>query len=214
MGRVAIIALSLAFAGLVLWTQAGPIALDREILLAFQRDGVPAGPRWLVEAARNITALGSYTLLGIVIAGVAGYLFLIRDRATAWFVLLSAASGAVLNTLLKIGFDRARPDFVTPAVEVFTASFPSGHAALSAVVYLTLGALLANIHRSLAFRFYFIGLGIVLALIVGLSRIYLGVHYPTDVLAGWCFGAAWALICWRVMRRLQRRGEVSPAANP
>ena len=89
-------------------------------------------------------------------------------------------------------------------------SFPSGHAALSAVCYLTLGVLLAQTQASRTLRIYFIATAMVLTLLVGVTRIYLGVHYPTDVLAGWCFGIAWALICWTVMSYFQRRGEIEP----
>jgi undecaprenyl-diphosphatase len=94
--------------------------------------------------------------------------------------------------------ERPRPDLVPHATEVFTSSFPSGHATLSAVVYLTLGALLASLHSSRAIKSYFLGVALFLTVIVGLNRIYLGVHYPTDVLAGWCIGAAWTALCWTV----------------
>jgi undecaprenyl-diphosphatase len=99
---------------------------------------------------------------------------------------------------------------VAPAVRVYTASFPSGHAAISAIAYLTLAALLARTTTSWAIRIYFIAAGVLLTFLVGLSRVYLGVHYPTDVLAGWCIGSAWALGCWAVMTRLQQRGGAEP----
>ena len=95
------------------------------------------------------------------------------------------------SNILKLFFERPRPDIVPHAARVFTLSFPSGHATLSAVTYLTLGALLASLHEPLRFKIYFLSLAILLTIAVGISRIYLGVHYPTDVLAGWCLGAAW-----------------------
>src|SRR6185369_15324923 len=99
-----------------------------------------------------------------------------------------------------------RPDVVTPLTQVLTLSFPSGHAALSAICYLTLGTLLAQTQASRTIRIHFIVTAILLTLLVGVSRIYLGVHYPTDVLAGWCIGIAWAMICWTIMSRFQRSG--------
>jgi undecaprenyl-diphosphatase len=186
--------------------EGGSLAFDRKVILAFRNatdPSVPIGPPWLQEAARDITALGSTTVLGIVLFAVAGYLFLTGKHAPAWMVLVSVLGGAALNSLLKLGFDRPRPDMFAPAVRVFTASFPSGHAALSAITYLTLGVLLARLHPSGPVRIYVMSLAVALTVLVGLSRIYLGVHYPTDVLAGWCVGSAWALGCWAIMTRLR-----------
>jgi undecaprenyl-diphosphatase len=189
-----------------------PFAFDRNVLLALRSPANPAepiGPVWLQEGARDLTALGSFTVLGIVLVTVVGYLFLAGKRAAAFLVLVAVVGGVILNTLLKLGFARPRPEFAT-ATRVFTPSFPSGHAALSAVAYLTLGALLAQLHRATRIRIYFLATGVMLTLLVGLSRIYLGVHYPTDVIAGWCIGSAWAWACWALMTRLQQRGQVEP----
>jgi undecaprenyl-diphosphatase len=119
--------------------------------------------------------------------------------------LASVVGGSLLTNLLKGTFDRPRPDVVPHAVRVFTSSFPSGHAALSAVTYLSLGALLASEHSSYGIKTYFLSLALLLTIAVGLSRIYLGVHYPTDVLAGWCAGAAWAILCWLVWSWFKNR---------
>jgi undecaprenyl-diphosphatase len=189
------------------------LSFDRNLLLALRQPGnpaVPIGPPWLPEAARDVTALGSTIVLGIILLAVVGYLLLARRRATAWLTLGTVLSGVALNSVLKFSFARPRPDLVTPAVRVFTASFPSGHATLSAITYLTLGALLARIHSEISVRIYFMALAALLTILVGLSRIYLGVHYPTDVLAGWCIGTAWAMGCWVFMAWLQRRGQVEP----
>jgi undecaprenyl-diphosphatase len=194
--------------------EGGSFAFDQKIILAFRQGGdpsAPLGPPWLPEMMRDITALGSFAVLGIVGAAVVGYLLLIRERAATWLILTSVLGGVVLNNLLKLSFARPRPDLVAPVARVFTSSFPSGHAALSAVTYLTLGALLARTHPSLRIRLYFIAVAVVLTLLVGVSRIYLGVHYPTDVLAGWCIGAAWALGCWTLVARLQQCGPATPS---
>jgi undecaprenyl-diphosphatase len=193
-----------------------PIAFDRWVLLAFRRasdPSLPLGPRWLPEAARDVTALGSTVVLGIVLSVVTGYLFAAGKRHTGWFVLATVLGGTAFNSLLKLAFGRPRPDLVTPLTQVLTLSFPSGHAALSAICYLTLGALLAQTQASRKVRVYFIVIAALLTLSVGISRVYLGVHYPTDVLAGWCIGIAWALICWSIMNWFQRRGAVEPPEN-
>jgi undecaprenyl-diphosphatase len=172
------------------------LAFDRTILLALRVTGDPAtpiGPVWFQEAARDVTAMGSVTVLGFVTVAACGYLVLASRRSIALFLLLSVAGGYLVNDLLKFGFDRARPDFVVPSVRIYSASFPSGHASLSAVTYLTLAILLARGEPARSVRLYFIAIALGLTLVVGLSRVYLGVHYPTDVLAGWCFGSAWAL---------------------
>jgi undecaprenyl-diphosphatase len=191
-------------------------AFDRSVLLAFREDPnskEPIGPHWLQGGARDITALGSFTVLGIVLVAVVGYSLLIGRRVAAWLMLGAVLGGVALNSLLKLFFARPRPVLVAPAVEVYTASFPSGHAAISAITYLTLAALLARTTASRRIRIYFIAIGMLLTFLIGLSRVYLGVHYPTDVIAGWCLGSAWALACWVVMTRLQQRGEAEPPGD-
>ena len=186
---------------------------DRYVLLSFRNAGNPTDPigaPWAQSMARDITALGSVTVLGIVLFAVVGYLLLARKRASAWLMLTAVLGGTIGNSLLKHSFARPRPEFVAQSTQVFTASFPSGHAALSAITYLTLAALLARTTTSRGLRIYFVGIGLVLTLFVGVSRVYLGFHYPTDVLAGWCIGSAWAMGCWALMTRLQRRGRVEP----
>lgn len=191
--------------------EGGTAAFDRSIILAFRSVGnsaAPIGPPWVQEMARDITSLGSFAVLGIILFVTVAYLVLTRMGAAAWLVLFAVIGGVLLNSLLKLGFGRPRPDFIVPGVRVFTPSFPSGHAALSAVTYLTLASLLARTTSSRHLRIYVVGVGILLTLLVGVSRIYLGVHYPTDVFAGWCVGSAWALSCWLIMSRLQQAGWI------
>ena len=118
----------------------------------------------------------------------------------------------LVSTLTKLGFGRPRPDLVPHATQVYTASFPSGHAMMAAVTYLTLGALLARVQPRLRLKLYLIGLAATLTVLVGCSRVYLGVHWPTDVLAGWTLGAAWALGCWAIALWLQARGRIETDA--
>jgi undecaprenyl-diphosphatase len=175
---------------------------DEALLLALRRPGAtqePIGPPWLKEAARDITSLGSFSVLFLVAALAIGFLAVRRQRAAAMLVAFSIAGGTALSTLLKMGFDRPRPELVPHMAEVFTASFPSGHAMLSAVTYLTLGALVARIQEARATRIYVMAGAVLITLVVGASRIYLGVHWPSDVLGGWCIGSSWALLCWMLM---------------
>ena len=189
------------------------MTFDRQIILALRNPAnpsVPIGPAWLQEAARDITSLGSNIVLGIITFAVAGYLFLVHKPSVAWSMLIAVLGGGALNNLLKVAFARPRPDFSIRAVRVFTTSFPSGHATLSAITYLTIGALLARTYPSLTMSLYFMSLAIFLTVLIGLSRIYLGVHYPTDIFGGWCIGAAWAMGCWVLMAWLQNTGQVEP----
>jgi undecaprenyl-diphosphatase len=171
----------------------------------------PVGPWWLREAALDLTALGSFTVLLIISAVVVGFLLLHRRRRMALLVTVAVLGGMLLNTGLKHFFGRERPSVVPHLREVTTPSFPSGHATLSAVVYLTLGALLAGIVKGRYTRIYCLAVAMTFTALVGASRVYLGVHYPTDVLAGWSVGLAWALTCWTAARLLERRGALREA---
>jgi undecaprenyl-diphosphatase len=187
------------------------LSVDRWLLLALRNPSHPSdpiGPSWLEDAARDITGLGSHAVLGLASLAALGFLLLTRKRGAAMLVALCISSGWAMSAVLKLVFDRPRPDLVPHGVAVYTASFPSQHAMLSALVYLTLGALLIRVHPSWPVKLYVLTLAVLITLLVGLSRIYLGVHWPTDVLAGWCLGAAWALGSWRLALWLQRSGTV------
>lgn len=189
---------------------------DTQIVLAFRNGNDlsnPIGPAWLQSMARDITALGSVIVLWIVLLAVVGYLFFVGKRVSAWLMLAAVLGGTALNSLLKLAFARPRPDLFVQSAKLLTASFPSGHAALSAITYLALAALLARTTASRPLRSYFIAIGILLTLSVGVSRVYLGVHYPTDVLAGWCVGSAWALGCWAIFSHMQQQGKAEPPEN-
>jgi undecaprenyl-diphosphatase len=186
-------------------------SFDEAVLLAMRNPADPAdpfGPYWLEELFRDFTALGGVGVLVFITLAVAGFLML-RGHSRATILILAAiCGGLLLSSMLKYGIDRPRPDLVPHGSYVYTASFPSGHSMMSAVTYLTLGALLAKVHKRRRDKSYFILLAIFLTVLVGISRIYLGVHWPTDVLGGWAVGASWALICWLAARWLQNRGQV------
>ena len=192
-------------------------AFDEFLLLGLRSPADPSdplGPRWLEEMMRDFTALGGTGVLSAVTLAVVGFLFLTGKRHAAATVAVSVVGGLLLSQALKWGFARPRPDLVPHGQTVYTQSFPSGHAMLSAVVYLTLGALLARTQPRRRVKLYFLAVAGVLTVVVGVSRVYLGVHWPTDVLAGWTVGAGWALLCWLVMLWLQRRGQVEAEDTP
>ncbi len=149
-------------------------------------------------------------MLTLLTAFAAGFLALDGKKHMALFVLGSVVSGLMASTLLKDTFQRARPDLVPYDVYASGASFPSGHSMMSAVTYLTLGALLARSQERKRLKAFFLLVAMFLSFVVGVSRVYLGVHWPTDVLAGWTAGAVWALLCWLVARWLQARRTLEP----
>ena len=192
-------------------------AFDSTILLAFRNPADladPIGPWWLEQMMKDITSLGSTAVLTLITLVALGYLLIERKYHAAAFLLAAMIGGTALSTLLKLGFDRPRPDLVAHGAQVYSASFPSGHALMSAVAYLTLGALLARVQARHRIKLYFLAVAVLLTMLIGISRVYLGVHWPTDVLAGWCIGAAWALSCWLVAIWMQRRGEMESATAP
>jgi undecaprenyl-diphosphatase len=181
-----------------------PIGLDRKVMIALRSRGessVPAGPRWLQEVARDITSLGSTVVLGIITLTVVTYLFVNHEKDTALLLLIAVGGGLGLNNLLKLLFARPRPEFQN-SMRLYTTSFPSGHATMSAITYLTIASLLAPTQSSAMAAMCLVSLAVALTILVGLSRIFLGVHYPTDVVGGWCIGVAWAIACWLTMNWL------------
>ncbi len=186
-------------------------SIDERLLLALRSPNDtsnPIGPSWVEDMARDVTGLGGAGILTLLTLASAGFLVLQRSSHLAAYLLAAVASGTIVSTLLKFGFDRPRPELVPHGQVVYTSSFPSGHSMLSAVVFLTLGALLASGQSNLRMRAYLIGLAAFLTALIGMSRVYLGVHWPTDVLAGWTAGAAWALLCWALAERLRRHGRI------
>lgn len=182
---------------------------DQGLLMAFRSGGDPAnpiGPAWVERLGQGITSLGSFAFLGFISLATAGYLLITRRRSYALQLATAVIGGALISTAIRVAFDLPRPG--TPhVVRAFTESFPSGHATLSATTFLTLGALLARVNAKPNAKVYFVSLAALLTLMVGCSRVYLGVHFPTDVLAGWCVGLAWAILCWSGFRWFEQRSE-------
>jgi undecaprenyl-diphosphatase len=186
-------------------------AFDERVLLALRVPGDPAdpiGPRWFEEMMRDFTAIGGTGVLVLMVLTVAGFLGLTGKGHAALAIIVAVSGGTLLSQTMKWAYARPRPELVPHGAEVYTASFPSGHAMMSAIVYLTLGAMLARTQSSQAVKAYIIGVAIFLTVLVGTSRVYLGVHWPTDVLAGWALGALWAIASWLAMLWLQSRGQV------
>jgi undecaprenyl-diphosphatase len=186
-------------------------SLDRAILMSMRTAGDlsdPVGPRWIEEMGRDFTALGGIGVLSFITIAVSGYLILQRNARAALFLVCAVSGGFAASLVLKEWFARPRPDLVPHGSYVYTASFPSGHAMMAAATYLTLGAILARLHAKFRLKAYFLLLAVILSICVGVSRVYLGVHWPTDVLAGWTLGASWAMLCWLVALRMQRWGKM------
>ncbi|MEX1032699.1 MAG: phosphatase PAP2 family protein [Cellvibrionaceae bacterium] len=186
-------------------------AVDQAILLAMRNPADPTdpiGPPWVEELGRDFTALGGVAVLAFIAVTAIGHTLLRRKARAALYLAVTVGGGILLSTLLKSGFDRPRPELVPHESLVYTASFPSGHSMMAAVVYLSIAALLIRLEPRAVLRFYVLAVAVLLTIAVGISRIYLGVHWPTDVLAGWAAGATWAMLCWLGARLLQRRGDM------
>jgi undecaprenyl-diphosphatase len=175
--------------------------IDNALLMALRNPADPSqsiGPPQLAEMMRDITALGGVSVLAILSLGVAGYLVLLHRYDLVALVIVSVGGAIVLNYFLKLGYDRPRPELVPHLTVAYQTSFPSGHSMSSAATYLILGAMMARVQPRRRLKIYFLALAIFIMILVGFSRVYLGVHWPTDVLAGWAAGAIWALVCWAV----------------
>jgi undecaprenyl-diphosphatase len=187
------------------------VSYDKVLLLSMRSSSDitdPVGPVFVEEMARDITGLGCVAVLTFLTLAFAGFLILQEKHRGAAYLLLAVGSGILISTALKAGFDRPRPDLVPHGSPVYSSSFPSGHSMMATLVFLTIGALVASHQSILRIKAYLLLLSVLLAFSVGLSRVYLGVHWPSDVMGGWAAGAAWALLCWAVADWLRSRGRI------
>ena len=182
-------------------------AFDMALLRAAQ--SLRTGHPWVTEVMRDLSGLGSTAVLTLFTIITLGYLVVVRSRSTALLVAAAVIAGTVGINLLKTLFGRSRPDPSFAGLLAPGMSFPSGHAAMSAIVFLTLGALLASTRSRALEQVYILAMATLMTVLVGTSRIALGVHWATDVLAGWALGTAWALIWLLVLRRLMRTGRMA-----
>lgn len=188
----------------------GEHALDRTIMMALRspHDAAhPIGPGWMADVMRDITSLGSTSVLTLAVVGTVVFLALVRKFGPAIYVALATIGGTLSVQGLKLLFARDRPDFVPDVAQMTSKSFPSGHSSLSAIVYLTLAVLVARELKPLVLKSYVVLLAMAICALVGISRVYLGFHWPSDVVAGWTFGSAWALVCWAAAEWFEQRGQ-------
>ncbi len=190
--------------------------LDSQILLLLRTPGDlsdPIGPMWLEEMGRDFTALGGVGVLALTTLVVSVFFLLLQRWKSTLYVLVAVGGGILISGVAKEFFDRPRPDLVPHGSIVHTASFPSGHSMMAAVAYLSLGVLIARLQPRRVLKVYVMTVAVMLTILVGISRVYLGVHWPTDVAAGWLAGGAWAMICLIVARSLARSGHIEKSAT-
>lgn len=216
----ALAAATLLLVGLgALVARGQPFAFDRAIMLAMRESQdmrIPEGPMWLKQAMLDVTALGGETVLVVAVLATTGFLALGRRWLTLGLVLGGTISGSLLVAMFKDMVGRARPVLIDHLVDVWSASFPSGHAANSAIVYLTIALIVMQIVERRAARLYLVAVAALLVGAIGVSRVYLGVHFPSDVIAGWSFGTLWALGWWWIgaWARVRRaRAEPVPLSD-
>lgn len=179
------------------------LPIDRAILMALRTPGDPTdpiGPKFLEEVVRDITALGGLTQVTIMAAVLAAWLLLYRRRREALVFAATVVLASVSSEILKALYGRERPSLVPHEIDVYSHSFPSGHSTVSAATFLTAAVVLAGLQPARGGKRLAFTTAILLVAAVGISRIYLGVHWPSDVLGGWALGAAWALAAHLALR--------------
>ncbi len=187
------------FALVAVLVRSGQTLYVDDLLLTSMRNpahmDLPVGPSILLNAARDITAMGDFTILATITIMTLGYCLMTRYYTAFFMVFAAVNTGDLLMVVLKDIFKRHRPEIVPHLVAAAYTSFPSGHAMMSAIVYLTIGAILARIEPRKKVKVYLLAVFSLLPLVIGMRRVYLGVHYPSDVIAGWLAGITWGTLC-------------------
>jgi len=193
--RIAYLMLSVIVLASTWFSLGQPNGFDQTVLLLFRDDSLNLiGPHWLSVIVRDITALGSNWVLLYMMISLSAILWCSQRRLDAMKILMMTVGGVAISLGLKYVFERARPDLVPHLIEVYSPSFPSGHASMSMVCFLGMAVVLSRNWAHAQARHLFIIMAIFSAVLVGVSRIMLGVHWPTDVIAGWGIGILWVLL--------------------
>lgn len=182
--------------------------VDKAVLLALRSvddPSVPLGPKGLQSFMRDLTSLGSFAVLSLVVLAVSGFLGMTGRAGRAVALIGYTLGGTLLGEAAKHLFARVRPDAVPHLIDVVTLSFPSAHAMQALVVWCTVAMMLAAEQARTGVKIYLFAVAGLVSVAVGISRLYFGVHWPTDIIAGWCLGLAWVVGCWRLDRRLRQR---------
>jgi undecaprenyl-diphosphatase len=205
--RKAIVVSALFWAGfaLMVWlvTTGRTGGFDKPGLL-FWRTGVglvPKGPKFLLESVRDLTSLGGVLLRNLIAIGAVTALLFLRLRREAILLTLTVMGAWIVEGAIKGLVGRPRPEIVPHLTEAGGASFPSGHAFNSAVVYIAIALAFATLSARESVRLTIIGIAIVMSLVVAWTRVWLGVHFPSDVTAGWLGGAGWAFLAAALLQR-------------
>jgi undecaprenyl-diphosphatase len=192
------------------------LIFDERVTLFFRapaNHALALGPPWLAEAVRDFTSLGSVTVSAVVITLAVVFLLLLKRNGQALVLAVSSVGSLALNTVLKLAIERQRPPTIDVSPLVFTSSFPSGHAALSMATYLSIAWVASRWVHQRSARLFLFGAAVILPLLVGLSRVYLGLHRPTDVVGGWVVGIVWLLVSWTLAEGVGIRNNQSHVAG-
>lgn len=196
------------------------VATDR--VAAFDKSGLlfwrtqptlaPKGPTWLLESVRDVTSLGGILLRNLIVVGAVAALLFLRMRREAVLLAMTVIGAWIVDGAIKALVGRPRPQIVPHLTEAGGASFPSGHAFNSAVVYIAIALAFATLSARQSVRLTIIGTAIALSLVIAWSRVWLGVHFPSDVTAGWLGGAGWAFLAAALLQRPAEKAADSKTA--